>query len=38
MISMDDLLLNRTSEANRTDREMRVPANDRRNWNKTKIQ
>ena len=25
-ISMDDLLLNRTSEANRTDREMRVPA------------
>ena len=26
MISMDDLLLNRTSEANRTDREMRVPA------------
>ncbi len=26
IISMDDLLLNRTSESNRTDREMRVPA------------
>ena len=26
VISMDDLLLNRTSESNRTDREMRVPA------------
>jgi lipopolysaccharide export system permease protein len=25
MISMDDLMLNRTSESNRTDREMRVP-------------